>query len=322
MAATSMILNSENLKGERSSIILNLDQITPAAIKDRLGTKNWDTFKQALAYTIQEYATNPKEIIEFLKKKLDGIDYLVNYILKKNLTGGEVSKEELYHMVVSNFVSAYIHNIDPYFLSTFPHIESHYRNWLISSAGAAGFMQPGRQFAGTEFFNPKQGSIHVKKFKDILEELGGKQFKGFARVAKVTLKDGDLHKPEMKKEDYRWLVGMPSNPLYNSIWCARTLLLKLGYEYVQRAVRRSGYDNLSEALLKSRQVQKRFAERYAGEGERAENYGQRIVKLYRTIYKPMEHVSAADKIIQEAEEAMKKAIEQRPKRRVRMGGTD
>lgn len=318
MATKSVILNPEDLKQEIANTILKLDQITPITIKNCLGSKNWDIFKRALAYTIQEYETNPEEIMDFLKKKLPGIDYLVNYILKKNLTGGEVSKEDLYHMVVSNFVSAYIHGIDPYFLSTFPHIESHYRNWLISSAGAAGFMQPGRQFAGTEFFNPKQGNIHVKKFKRTLEELGGKQFKGFARVAKVTLKDEDQYKPEMKTEDYKWLVGSPSNPLYNSIWCARTLLLKLGYEYVQMAVRRSGYDNLSEALYKSRQVQRRFAERYAGEGERAEKYGQRIVRLYRTVYKPMEYAAVAERVEKEAEEAMKKAMKEKPRRKVKM----
>jgi len=282
---TNEIGNKNRIKGRITKIIPKIILKTKQIIKKRrriLSDNNtmpnwvttglgdyWKKYKYQIEWVIKEHRVSLKEVIDYLELKRKDITIISSEMNKRYKNR---KKGEIFTIVVSAYIAGYINGINPLLLVSIAERESRFRiRHVKSKTGDRGPFQVNMNSSAiTEFLcrNKRHAWIQIRNYERMLKNGGGKEFLGFELsrfkgVRVITDKVGELEKYYVKKDD----EPIFDYPLYNAVWAARTLLLKMVL--------------FKGAHQKSRENLEKILSRYNGsKNGKINRYGRAVAESY------------------------------------------
>lgn len=260
-------------------------------IKKAMG-KYWEKYKFEIGYVLQEYNLTIEQLAKYINGKKEVLDAMTDgaiKIAKENNEQLYSPREEVYTIIVSAYISGYIHGIDPPLLVAIADRETRFTiNKRSSTADVGPFQVNLYSSAVTEMLGgtPESRRLQTRNVKKSIEIFGGFEFNGVVRKI-------EIEKVEDKKGKLRDKVGEESvpvlqqRPLYNAIWAARTLCIKCRYDDVKI---RSKEDMQFEGSLR------KLLGKYNGGGENSD-YAKMVPQYYMDVYLGFENQRRIEEIL-------------------------
>ncbi len=256
------------------------EELFSPEIKKSMG-KYWEQYKYEIGYVLQEYNITIEQLAKYINGNKEVLDAMTNRVIriaKENNDRLYSPREEVYTIVVSAYISGYIHGIDPPLLVAIADRETRFIIDKRSSTADVGPFQVNLySSAVTELLGgtPESRRLQTRNVKKSVEIFEGFEFRGIVRGVRMGVDENE--RECVNKEDSYLLQ---KRPLYNAIWAARTLCLKARASSVNITSKEDmGVDENIQRLLR----------KYNGTGKNAENYAIAVTSYYIDVYKSIEN---------------------------------